>query len=328
MPKPLRICFSTLACPDWSWHDVLKYGPKFGYQGVEIRLLEREVDLLVRPEFQPDQLARRRAELDAANFQVAGLGSSVRFDYLDAEVRQQQLEIGCRYIDLAHQLRSRFVRVFGDVFTAGHDAPGRERVLGQVVEGLTALGHYAEPRGVLVLMETHGDFAATHWMQTVMERVNHPAVGVLWDTHHPWRFYNEPLSESFNRLRPWIQHTHWKDSVAVADAASVGTEMESSNDIRTDASSVGNDEKKSAASQAHSLMSGHKPAHYVLFGNGEFPATEALRLLDLAGYDGWCSLEWELAWHPELEQPLIALPDFPKKLIALSSAVRAGNAGR
>lgn len=61
-----------------------------------------KVDLLVRPEFQPDQLARRRAELDAANFQVAGLGSSVRFDYLDAEVRQQQLEIGCRYIDLAH----------------------------------------------------------------------------------------------------------------------------------------------------------------------------------------------------------------------------------
>lgn len=316
---PLRLCFSTLACPDWTWADILRYGPQFGYQGVEIRLLERETDLLARPEFQPDQLANRLKELDAAQFAVAGLGSSVRFDYLDAGVREQQMEIGRRYIDLAHQLRSRFVRVFGDVFTAGQEAPGREQVLLQVVEGLTALGHYAEPRGVLVLMETHGDFAATQWMQTVMERVNHPAVGVLWDTHHPWRFYNEELSETFNRLRPWIRHTHWKDSVA--DAASVCTNLNS------DAGSVGH-ERVAAAAQAHALMSGHKPAHYVLFGEGEFPVADALRLLDRDGYDGWYSLEWELAWHPELEQPLVALPDFPRKLIALSAAVRAGNADR
>ncbi len=320
--QSLKLCFSTLACPDWSWADILHYGPQFGYQGVEVRLLERETDLLVRPEFQPDQLSQRRAELEAAKFQVAGLGSSVRFDYLDADVRSQQIEIGQRYVDLAHQLRSRFVRVFGDVFTAGQDASGRERVLSQVVEGLTALGHYAEPRGVLVLMETHGDFAATQWMQTVMERVDHPAVGVLWDTHHPWRFYNEPLSETFNRLRPWIRHTHWKDSVA--DAASVGIRI--STDGSTDAGSVCHG--GAAAAQAHSLMSGHKPAHYVLFGSGEFPALDALQLLDLAGYDGWYSLEWELAWHPELEQPLVALPDFPRKLIALDHAVRAGNAGR
>ncbi len=304
----LRLCFSTLACPDWTWAEVLKYGPQFGYQGVEIRLLERETDLLVRPEFQLDVLEQRRLELDQARFEVAGLGSSVRFDYLDADVRQQQVEIGMRYIDLAHQLRSRFVRVFGDVFTAGQEAPERERVVDQIVRGLTILGDYAEPRGVLVLMETHGDFAATHWMQTVMERVNHPAVGVLWDTHHPWRFYNEQLVETFNRLRPWIRHTHWKDSVGQPVAMTATATQ--------------------AAAQAHSLMSGHKPAHYVLFGVGEFPAAEALRLLDLAGYDGWYSLEWELAWHPELAQPDIALPDFPRKLIALSEAVRATSAGR
>ncbi len=309
LDHPLRLCFSTLACPDWSWDDILRWGPQYGYQGVEIRLLERETDLLVRPEFQASQLDQRRAELAAAEFEVAGLGSSVRFDYLDADVRQQQAEIGRRYIDLAHQLHSRFVRVFGDVFTAGQDALERERVVGQIVEGLTVLGDYAEPRGVLVLMETHGDFAASEWMRTVMERVNHPAVGVLWDTHHPWRFYNEALAETFNRLRPWIRHTHWKDSVGqpVAMTATVS---------------------QAAAAQAHALMSGHKPAHYVLFGDGEFPAAEACRLLDSAGYDGWYSLEWELAWHPELAQPAIALPDFPRKLIALSEAVRATSSDR
>lgn len=307
-PSPLKLCFSTLACPDWTWRDILHYSPQYGYQGVEIRLLERETNLLIRPEFQPDQIKERRTELDTAGFQVAGLGSSVRFDYLDADVRKQQVEIGMQYIDLAHQLHSRFVRVFGDVFTAGQEALERERVVAQIVEGLTHLGDYAEPRGVLVLMETHGDFAASQWMQTVMERVHHPAVGVLWDTHHPWRFYNEALSETFNRLRPWIRHTHWKDSVG-QPVATTATATQ-------------------AAAQAHALMSGHKPAHYVLFGEGEFPADEALSLLESVGYDGWYSLEWELAWHPELAEPAVALPDFPKKLIALSEAVRAARTGR
>lgn len=304
----IRLCFSTLACPDWTWKQILHFGPRYGYQGVEIRLLEREANLLVRPEFQSSELPRRREELQAAGFEVAGLGSSVRFDYLDADVRRQQVEIGCRYIDLAHQLQSGFVRVFGDVFTAGQEAQDRERVIGQIVEGLTLLGDYAEPRGVRVLMETHGDFAASQWMATVMTRVNHPAVGVLWDTHHPWRFYNESLAETFNRLRPWIRHTHWKDSVAAPQTTTV-TSTE-------------------AAAKAHSLMSGHRPAHYVLFGEGEFPATEALTLLDLSGYDGWYSLEWELAWHPELAGPAVALPVFPTKLVALREAVRARSRSR
>lgn len=300
---PLQISFSTLACPDWSWREILHWGPQYGYQGVEIRLLERDVDLLARPEFQTHELERRRQELAEANFQVVGLGSSVRFDHLDESTRRDQTAIGKKYLDLAHQLRSRFVRVFGDVFTAGTEPPRREQVLSQIVDGLTELGQYAAPLGVQVLMETHGDFAASEWMRTVMERVQLPSVGVLWDTHHPWRFYNERLDETFNRLAPWIRHTHWKDSVA--EPAVTLTE-----------------ETQRAAAQAHSLMSGHKPAHYVLFGTGEFPSRDAQRLLDQSGYDGWHSLEWERAWHPELEPPEIALPVFPTKLVALTESVR------
>ncbi len=54
--SPLQISFSTLACPDWSWHDVLRFGPGFGYDGVEIRLLSRETDLLAIADLQPSRL--------------------------------------------------------------------------------------------------------------------------------------------------------------------------------------------------------------------------------------------------------------------------------
>lgn len=297
------ICFSTLACPHWSWQKILQSGVRFGYQGVEIRLLQGQTDLLSLPLFHPDLLPHRREELQQANFKVAGLGSSVRFDYTDPENLREQIQTGYRYIELAHELRASFVRVFGDVFSIGNDAPSRERILTQIVDGLTALGQHAGPRGVQVLMETHGDFAQSHWMRTVMERVKLPSVGILWDTHHPWRFFDEDVSDSFSQMLPWIRHTHWKDSIATEQPV-----------IKNAASS-------NAAEQAHALMSGHKPANYVLFGDGEFPARVALEQLKSNGYSNWLSLEWEKAWHPELEEPEVALPDFPIKLRALMESV-------
>ncbi len=47
----------------------------------------------------------------------------------------------------------------------------------------------------------------------------------------------------------------------------------------------------------------------VLLGEGEVPWAESL-----AGYDGWVSVEWEKRWHPELEEPEVALPQHAKLL--------------
>ena len=55
-----------------------------------------------------------------------------------------------------------------------------------------------------------------------------------------------------------------------------------------------------------------------LFGGGEFPALECMRLLRQSGYDGWFSLEWEKMWHPEIEDPEVALPLFPAKIRELA----------
>jgi fatty-acyl-CoA synthase len=46
----------------------------------------------------------------------------------------------------------------------------------------------------------------------------------------------------------------------------------------------------------------------VPLGEGDVPVRESLALLDAAGYDGWLTVEWEKRWHPELEDPEIALP--------------------
>jgi glucosamine-6-phosphate deaminase len=53
-----------------------------------------------------------------------------------------------------------------------------------------------------------------------------------------------------------------------------------------------------------------RPHQPVLVGQGDFPAARALSLLRAEGYDGWVSFEWEKKWHPDIEEPEIALPHF------------------
>lgn len=276
----------------------MKHGPAFGYDGVEIRLLSRETNLLSISDLQPQYWSARRRELTDAGFAVAGLASSVRFDAPIAEELREQIEIGRRYIDLCAALGGAFIRVFGDVLPQDNGA-ARSSTIRQIAEGLAVLGESAVKQGMAILLETHGDFSASPLCVEAMQVCNHPGVGLVWDTHHPWRFHGEPLAETWDRLHPWVRHVHWKDSVSLPER-----------DVTADA-----DE---AASAARQLMRGHQHADYVLFRGGEFPALECMRLLLAGNYSGWHTLEWEKMWHPELVGPEVALPLFPGKLRELA----------
>jgi sugar phosphate isomerase/epimerase len=61
-------------------------------------------------------------------------------------------------------------------------------------------------------------------------------------------------------------------------------------------------------------------------GEGDVPIPQAFRLLWNAGYDGAISLEWEYAWHPELDAPEIALPAALHSIRKLLSALEATSA--
>jgi sugar phosphate isomerase/epimerase len=46
----------------------------------------------------------------------------------------------------------------------------------------------------------------------------------------------------------------------------------------------------------------------VPLGEGEVPVRESLAVLDVAGFRGWLTVEWEKRWHPDLAEPEVALP--------------------
>ena len=60
--------------------------------------------------------------------------------------------------------------------------------------------------------------------------------------------------------------------------------------------------------------------NYVLTGRGDVPVKRQVELLAGIGYTGYYSFEWEKAWHPEIEEPEIAIADFAKVVTRYLSA--------
>jgi sugar phosphate isomerase/epimerase len=57
-------------------------------------------------------------------------------------------------------------------------------------------------------------------------------------------------------------------------------------------------------------------------GQGNVPLDQAFELLFAHGYQGAFSVEWEYAWHPELDAPEIALPSALRKVRELLAAAQ------
>lgn len=52
--------------------------------------------------------------------------------------------------------------------------------------------------------------------------------------------------------------------------------------------------------------------HYVLTGRGGVPVKRQVELLVSSGYTGYYSFEWEKVWHPEIEEPEVAIADYAR----------------
>lgn len=204
------IAFSTLGCPNWSWKTIVQNADAFGYRAIELRGIAGEMDLPKVPEFIGSRLADAKKDLAAAGLFVTGLGASARMHEKEPAVRAQQLDEGRRFIDLAQAMGAKFVRVFGDKIPA--DEP-KEDVMKRVVDGFRTLADYAKPSGVVVLMESHGDFTHSADIENILTRVASPQLALLWDAHHSFAAAKEQPADTFKAIGKWARHTHLKDSV-------------------------------------------------------------------------------------------------------------------
>lgn len=55
-----------------------------------------------------------------------------------------------------------------------------------------------------------------------------------------------------------------------------------------------------------------KGRRYVLTGEGDVPVADTVRALLASGYRGYYCFEWEKMWHPEIEEPEVAIPHYAR----------------
>ncbi len=212
--RPARrypIAFSTLGCPAWSWKTILDQADRLGYAALELRGVMGEMDLTKVPELSGSRRADTKKDLAALGLVISDLGASARMHEKEPATRAAQLDEGRRFIDLAHALEVKYVRMFGDRIPEGEP---REDVMTRVAEGFQQMAAHARSAGVTVLMESHGDFTRSKDLVAIERAVGSPAFALLWDAHHTFVAGGEAPADTYAAIGRLVRHTHLKDSKA------------------------------------------------------------------------------------------------------------------
>jgi sugar phosphate isomerase/epimerase len=62
---------------------------------------------------------------------------------------------------------------------------------------------------------------------------------------------------------------------------------------------------------------------YCLTGEGDIPLQRICSVLQRGGYDGYYTFEWEKKWHPEIDEPTVALPQYVQYMRKLAGSIGA-----
>ena len=278
--KRLPLAFSTLGCPKWEWKTILDVARQNGYAALELRGLLADVDITRSAQFTGAKLKETIADLAALNIKVSDLGASSRLGEPDPAKRVAQIDEAKRYIDLAHELKSPYVRVFGGKLVSGQTV---DSAIETIVAGFRSIHEYAKGSGVTLLLESHDEFCDSPSLTKILDGINLPTAQLLWDAHHTFVSGGEKPADTWASLGRFARHTHLKDSVVDKSVAQGGR-------------------------------------RYVLTGTGDVPVREAVRVLVASRYKGYYCFEWEKRWHPSIEEPEISIPHFAKVMSDYLSA--------
>jgi sugar phosphate isomerase/epimerase len=95
------------------------------------------------------------ADLSAAGLAISDLGASAQMHEPDPAKRAMHMDEARRFIDLAHELRAPYVRVFPNQFIPGVD---KRVTFAHISDGLHQLAEYAGPAGVTIIVDLTASF--------------------------------------------------------------------------------------------------------------------------------------------------------------------------
>ncbi|MBR2460528.1 MAG: sugar phosphate isomerase/epimerase [Clostridia bacterium] len=283
----MKLSFSTLGCPGWDLNKVLECAVKYGYDGVDLRGLSGVMRTEDIPELQPSAINSTREAFAKSGKTLTCIGTSCSFH--DPAKYHGAIEEGKNALGICAKLGVPFIRVFGNNIKSEDGRAESDAV----IAGIRELCAYADSLTEEYLMNAD-DAVKTEYNRIYVllevhgdfntSRVLLPICRALEGECFGiiWDFAHseragEDYREFWRELKPYILHTHVKDH-------------------------------KREQNGGRKLCS---------VGDGDIPIIPTAELMLGDGYNGYFTLEHELAWHPELapaEEELPRYTDYMKRI--------------
>lgn len=199
----MKLCFSTLGCPDRSLEDILSLANEYHAEAIEIRGIGGTLNNTEIEAFFSENQARTHQLFREKNVRPILLGTSCRFHLSDKF--EDAIAEGISAIRIARAFDIPYIRVFGDRILSDGQA-----CIDRVISGLQRLCR--QDADVSVLLEVHGDFNTVGALSPVLESMkNIKNFGLIWDIEHTHQSYGDNWSSFYRFARPYIKHVHIKD---------------------------------------------------------------------------------------------------------------------
>ena len=286
----MKFSFSTLGCPNYNLDQIFALAKKSGYTGIELRIYQGQDDLRKCDEFNKTNIAATKKRFRQENLVIPCLSSGARFAYPDAEDQKAQLEHALIYLQMASELECPYVRIFAGPYPVNFSGRRAEPFIEEYrasipAEKTAGLTREECDKWVMEGFYKVGELGKQYGVMPLMETHDDFCSGAVVkrlidgsgsdNVGILWDClhpyrYGLDLHETFENVRDKIHHVHMKDSSDLSPW-------------------------------------GFVPA---LVGNGEMDVRTAVNILKENNYSDFISFEWEKLWHPQIEEPEVAIPQF------------------
>jgi sugar phosphate isomerase/epimerase len=210
----MKFAFSTVSSPAWDFETLVARAREYGYDGVEIRGFLNEAILTAANVFLTDPDKVRKVFADAG-IEICCLASSIAMTqdrHKDAALADQLRT----YIDTAASIGCPIIKIFDTQVRPGSllmpwRGENRTHAAMALSKWLIPLADYAADHNVIIAIENALSFRHAKEMWTIVDRIDHPSVGVGWDLFTA-AMVGEGPAYSVPTLNSRIVYTQVKDA--------------------------------------------------------------------------------------------------------------------
>lgn len=202
----MKNSFSTLGCPNWSFTDIITTAKDIKMDGIEVRGMGNQMYAPKLPIFSIDNIDNTIQKMKKLNleFSIITSGCDLSDDNWNENFKEAK-----EYIMLAQKLGCSYVRIMCE----STPEQRRDIDINIIASRYKEICIFAKGTNVFPLIETNSILANSDTMLEFLDLVSMDNAYVLWDIHHPFRFFNELPKTTYSKLKTSIKYIHIKDSI-------------------------------------------------------------------------------------------------------------------